>query len=168
MCLGRVSPFDCDRRLGAVTETASISSWVGRRKETTCEYFVAGATGAIGQRLVPLLIDSGHEVMGTTRTPSKVDGLRLAGATAVVLDGREGAAVRQAVLDAEPEVVVHQMTALSGDLDFRHFADSFAETNRLRTETTDQLDRGRGRSRSPDASSPRASPVGPASRAEDR
>ena len=101
--------------------------------------FVAGATGAIGQRLVPLLIDSGHKVIGTTRTPSKVDGLRLTGATAVVLDGREGAAVRRAVLDAEPDVVVHQMTALSGDLDFRHFADSFAETNRLRTETTDHL-----------------------------
>ena len=101
--------------------------------------FVAGATGAIGQRLVPLLIDSGHEVVGTTRTPSKADGLRLAGATPVVLDGRDGDAVRRAVLEAEPEVVVHQMTALSGDLDFRRFAETFAETNRLRTETTDRL-----------------------------
>ncbi len=101
--------------------------------------FVAGATGAIGQRLVPLLIDAGHEVIGTTRTPSKTDGLRLDGAAPVVLDGRDGEAVRRAVLDAEPEVVVHQMTALSGDLDLRHFADSFAETNRLRTETTDHL-----------------------------
>jgi len=99
--------------------------------------FVAGATGAIGHRLVPLLIDSGHEVVGTTRTPSKTDGLRLLGATPVVLDGREGEAVRRAVLEAEPEVVVHQMTALSGDLDFRRFAETFAETNRLRTETTD-------------------------------
>ncbi len=101
--------------------------------------FVAGATGAIGQRLVPLLIDAGHEVTGTTRTPSKTDGLRLDGATPVVLDGRDGEAVRRAVLDAEPEVVVHEMTALSGDLDLRHFAESFAETNRLRTETTDHL-----------------------------
>ena len=101
--------------------------------------FVAGATGAIGQRLVPLLIDSGHEVVGTTRTPSKTDGLRLAGATPVVLDGKDGDAVRRAVLEAEPEVVVHQMTALSGDLDFRRFAETFAETNRLRTETTDRL-----------------------------
>ncbi len=99
--------------------------------------FVAGATGAIGHRLVPLLIDSGHEVVGTTRTPSKTDGLRLSGATPVVLDGRDGEAVRRAVLEAEPEVVVHQMTALSGDLDFRRFAETFAETNRLRTETTD-------------------------------
>jgi nucleoside-diphosphate-sugar epimerase len=101
--------------------------------------FLAGATGAIGQRLVPLLIDAGHHVVGTTRTPAKVDGLRLAGATPVVLDGRDGEAVRRAVLEAEPEVVIHQMTSLSGDLDFRHFAESFAETNQLRTETTDRL-----------------------------
>jgi 2-alkyl-3-oxoalkanoate reductase len=99
--------------------------------------FVAGATGAIGQRLVPLLIDSGHEVVGTTRTPAKVDGLRLVGATPVVLDGRDDEAVRRAILEAEPEVVVHEMTALSGDLDFKRFAETFAETNRLRTETTD-------------------------------
>jgi nucleoside-diphosphate-sugar epimerase len=101
--------------------------------------FLAGATGAIGQRLVPLLIDAGHEVVGTTRTPAKVDGLRLAGASPVLLEGSDGEAVRRAVLEAEPEVVIHQMTALSGDLDFRHFAEAFAETNRLRTETTDRL-----------------------------
>jgi nucleoside-diphosphate-sugar epimerase len=101
--------------------------------------FVAGATGAIGQRLVPLLVDAGHEVVGTTRTPSKADGLRLIGATPVVLDGHDGEAVRQAVLDARPEVVVHQMTSLGGDLDMRRFAESFAETNRLRTDATDHL-----------------------------
>ena len=101
--------------------------------------FLAGATGAIGQRLVPLLIDVGHEVVGTTRAATKVDGLRLAGATPVILDGRDGEAVRRAVLQARPEVVVHQMTSLSGNLDMRHFADSFADTNRLRTETTDHL-----------------------------
>jgi 2-alkyl-3-oxoalkanoate reductase len=101
--------------------------------------FIAGATGAIGQRLVPLLIDAGHEVLGTTRTPAKADGLRITGATPVVLDGHDLDAVRHAVIDAAPEVVVHQMTALSGDLDLRHFAETFAETNRLRTKTTDHL-----------------------------
>jgi 2-alkyl-3-oxoalkanoate reductase len=100
---------------------------------------IAGATGAIGQRLVPLLIDAGHEVVGTTRTPAKADGLRITGATPVVLDGHDLDAVRHAVIDAGPEVVVHQMTALSGDLDLRHFAETFGETNRLRTETTDHL-----------------------------
>ena len=78
-------------------------------------------------------------MVGTTRTPAKIDGLRLAGATPVVLDGKDGPAVRRVVLEAEPDVVIHQMTALSGDLDFRHFAETFAETNRLRTETTDNL-----------------------------
>jgi nucleoside-diphosphate-sugar epimerase len=101
--------------------------------------FLAGATGAIGRRLVPQLVDSGHEVVGTTRTPEKVDGLRLAGATPVVLDGKDGEAVRRDVMEAKPEVVIHQMTALSGTLDFRHFAETFAETNVLRTETTDWL-----------------------------
>ena len=101
--------------------------------------FVTGATGVIGRNLVPLLVDAGHDVVGTTRTPAKMDGLRLAGATPVLLDGNDRAAVRRTVLEAEPEVVIHQMTALSGDLDFRHFAATFAETNRLRTETTEWL-----------------------------
>lgn len=101
--------------------------------------FLAGATGAIGQRLVPLLVDAGHEVVGTTTTPSKMDGLRISGATPVVLDGLDGDAVRRAVRDAEPEVVIHQMTALGGDFDLRRFAETFAVTNRLRTQTTDHL-----------------------------
>jgi nucleoside-diphosphate-sugar epimerase len=101
--------------------------------------FVAGATGAIGQRLVPLLVDAGHEVVGTTRTPSKADGLRLVGATPVVMDGHDVNAIRRAVLEARPDVVVHQMTSLSGELDLQRFAESFAETNRLRTESTDHL-----------------------------
>lgn len=101
--------------------------------------FLAGATGAIGQRLVPLLVDAGHEVVGTTTTPSKMDGLRISGATPVVLDGLDGDAVRRAVLDAQPEVVIHQMTALGGDFDLRRFAETFAVTNRLRTQTTDHL-----------------------------
>jgi 2-alkyl-3-oxoalkanoate reductase len=101
--------------------------------------FVAGATGAIGQRLVPLLVDAGHEVVGSTRTPSKTDGLRVVGATPVVMDGHDGKAIRQAVLEARPDVVVHQMTSLSNELDLQRFAESFAETNRLRTESTDHL-----------------------------
>lgn len=100
---------------------------------------LAGATGAVGQRLVPLLVDAGHDVVGTTRTPSKVGGLRLAGATPVVLDGTDGDALRRVALDARPEVVIHQMTALGGPFDLRQFAKTFAMTNRLRTEATDHL-----------------------------
>jgi 2-alkyl-3-oxoalkanoate reductase len=101
--------------------------------------FVAGATGAIGRRLVPLLVSNGHTVVGTTRTPGKAEALRAAGASPVVLDALDRDAVIDAVGRAEPEVVVHELTALAGFTDFRKFDESFAATNRLRTEGTDHL-----------------------------
>jgi nucleoside-diphosphate-sugar epimerase len=97
---------------------------------------VMGATGAVGQRLLPMLIDDGHEVVATTRTPSKADGLRALGALPVVCDALDREAVLGAVAGAEPEVVVHQMTALAGGMDPRRFDRTFAQTNRLRTEGT--------------------------------
>lgn len=101
--------------------------------------FVAGATGALGRRLVPLLVAHGHEVVGTTRTPGKADALRAAGARPMVLDALDPDAVRTALIQAEPEVVVHQLTALAGFTDFRKLDDGFAATNRLRIEGTDHL-----------------------------
>ncbi len=101
--------------------------------------FVAGATGAIGRRLVPLLVSNGHTVIGTTRIERKADGLRAAGATPVVLDARDRDAVVESVVKAEPDVVVHELTALDGFTDFRRFDEGFAATNRLRTEGTDNL-----------------------------
>ena len=101
--------------------------------------FVAGATGALGKRLVPLLVANGHEVVGMTRSPEKVESLRAVGADAVVADALDADAVLRAVWEAGPEVVVHELTALSGDFDFRKFERTFAETNRLRTEGTDHL-----------------------------
>jgi 2-alkyl-3-oxoalkanoate reductase len=101
--------------------------------------FVAGATGALGRRLVPLLVANGHTVVGTTRTPDKADALRAAGATPVVLDALDRDAVIDAVGRAEPEVVVHELTALAGFTDFRKLDEGFAATNRLRTEGTDHL-----------------------------
>ena len=101
--------------------------------------FLAGATGAIGRRLVPLLVDAGHDVVGSTRTPAKAESLRLAGVRGVVLEGHDGDAIMRSVADARPDVVIHQMTALGGELDLRRFARTFAETNRLRTEGTDHL-----------------------------
>jgi nucleoside-diphosphate-sugar epimerase len=101
--------------------------------------FVAGATGALGRRLVPLLVANGHTVVGTTRTPGKAQALRAAGATPVVLDALDRDAVIDAVGRAEPEVVVHELTALTGFTDFRKFDEGFAATNRLRTEGTDHL-----------------------------
>jgi 2-alkyl-3-oxoalkanoate reductase len=101
--------------------------------------FVAGATGVLGRRLVPLLVANGHTVVGTTRTPAKAPALRAAGATPVVLDALDREAVIDALVRAEPEVVVHELTALGGFTDFRKFAEGFAVTNRLRTEGTDNL-----------------------------
>jgi nucleoside-diphosphate-sugar epimerase len=101
--------------------------------------FVAGATGALGRILVPQLVAGGHEVTGLTRTPSKQDLIRDLGARPVVADALDPEAVARAVAEAEPEVIVHQLTALSGSIDMRHLERDFAETNRLRTEGTDHL-----------------------------
>ncbi len=100
---------------------------------------VAGATGALGRELVPQLVAAGHEVTGMTRSPRAIDGLRALGAGAVVADALDAAAVREAVAKTRPEVVVHQLTALKGDIDPKKFDESFAMTNRLRTEGTDNL-----------------------------
>jgi nucleoside-diphosphate-sugar epimerase len=101
--------------------------------------FVAGASGALGTQLVPQLVGHGHEVVGMTRTPSKRAALRALGARPVVADALDPEAVARAVAAAEPEVIVHQLTALSGPLDMRHIDRYFATTNRLRTEGTDHL-----------------------------
>jgi 2-alkyl-3-oxoalkanoate reductase len=109
------------------------------REGAAMRIFIAGASGAIGRRLVPMLAANGHRVIGTTTTPGKVDALRSTGAGAVVLDVLDRAAVREALLHAEPDVVVHEATALAGFSDFRKFDQGFAMTNRLRTEGTDNL-----------------------------
>src|SRR4051794_36396268 len=101
--------------------------------------FVAGATGAIGRRLVPKLVERGHEVVATTSRREKVDGLWALGATPVILDGLDGAAVGAAVASAEPAAIVHQMTALAGRSDLRRFDRWFARTNELRTRGTEHL-----------------------------
>jgi 2-alkyl-3-oxoalkanoate reductase len=91
--------------------------------------FVAGATGVVGKRLVPLLVASGYEVVGMTRARAKEAWLRQVGAEPVVADGLDRAAVMQAVLRAEPEVVIHEMTGLTGVKSFKKFDDEFALTN---------------------------------------
>jgi nucleoside-diphosphate-sugar epimerase len=101
--------------------------------------FVAGATGALGTQLVPQLVANGHEVVGMTRTASKQQALRAMGARPVVADALDPDAVARVVAEAEPEVIVHQLTALSGRLDLRHPDRFFAMTNRLRIEGTDHL-----------------------------
>lgn len=101
--------------------------------------FIAGASGAVGRSLIPLLTSNGHTVTGTTRSAAKADALRALGAEPVMLDGLDRAAVLAAVAAARPDAIVHQMTALAGLADMRHFERAFAQTNRLRTEGTDHL-----------------------------
>ena len=101
--------------------------------------FVAGATGAIGRQLVPLLVARNHDVVGTTRSAKKVDLLRGLGADAAVVDGLDAVAVGEAVARAKPDVIIHQMTALAGKPDLRHFDRWFAGTNQLRTKGTEHL-----------------------------
>jgi 2-alkyl-3-oxoalkanoate reductase len=101
--------------------------------------FVAGAAGAIGVRLVPQLVARGHHVTATTRSGAKLQQLRELGAEPVVVDGLNQAAVTETVQAAKPEVIVHEMTALSSKADLKHFDTWFAPTNRLRTRGTDNL-----------------------------
>jgi 2-alkyl-3-oxoalkanoate reductase len=101
--------------------------------------FLAGATGALGSRLGPLLVAGGHHVTGTTRSDTKAAGLRAQGVEPATLDALDREAVKDAVAKAQPDVIVHQLTAISGPANLRRFDNFFAATNRLRTEGTDNL-----------------------------
>ncbi|MDB5516783.1 MAG: dehydrogenase [Tardiphaga sp.] len=101
--------------------------------------FIAGATGAVGRRLIPLLVSAGHSVVGLTHTPAKAGMITAFGAKAVVADGLDERAIGEAVASSEPDVVVHEMTDLKDASDLRHFDRAFASSNRLRTEGTDIL-----------------------------
>ena len=104
----------------------------------TMKVFVAGATGAIGRQLVPRLVDAGHEVHGMTRSASKQQLVRDMGAEPVVADALDADQVAAAVARAQPDVIVHELTAI-GPMDLRHFDRAFETTNRLRTQGTDHL-----------------------------
>lgn len=105
--------------------------------------FVAGGTGVVGRRLVPRLVDRGHQVTATTTSAGKVGLLAKLGADAVVMDGLDSVSVGRAVAQARPDVIVHQMSGISlahgGKPDLKHMDRWFAITNRLRTEGTDHL-----------------------------
>jgi nucleoside-diphosphate-sugar epimerase len=100
---------------------------------------VAGATGAIGKQLLPRLVADGHEVVGITRSEAKIALIEEMGASGVVANVLDPDAVARVVAETSPEVIIHQVTALNRPFDTRHFDETFAETNRLRTEGTDHL-----------------------------
>jgi len=101
--------------------------------------FVAGASGAIGTRLVPQLIDAEHEVIGTSTSTAGADRVRALGAEAIVLDLLDRDAVRRAVLESSPDAIVHEATALRDATFSRNLDSQFVQTNRVRTEGTDAL-----------------------------
>jgi nucleoside-diphosphate-sugar epimerase len=105
--------------------------------------FLAGGTGVLGRRLIPQLVDRGHQVTATTTSAAKAGLVEQLGAEAVVMDGLDAASVGEAVGAARPDAIVNQMTGLStahaGKPDLKHIDRFFATTNRLRTEGTDHL-----------------------------
>jgi 2-alkyl-3-oxoalkanoate reductase len=110
-----------------------------QQEEIAMRVLVVGATGAIGRQLVPQLIAAGHQVSATTRSATKLDGLRATGAEPMVVDGLDAAAVGAAVARAEPDVIVHEMTAIPATMNIRKFGETFAVTNELRTAGLDHL-----------------------------
>ena len=100
--------------------------------------FVAGASGAVGRPLMPMLVAAGHEVTGSTRSQHRAETIRAGGAEAAVVDALDAGALRRAVSDAAPEVVVHELTALPDRFDPRD-PDIYAATNRLRSDGTRNL-----------------------------
>ncbi|HEY7935019.1 MAG TPA: NAD(P)-dependent oxidoreductase [Solirubrobacteraceae bacterium] len=98
--------------------------------------FVAGATGVIGRRLVPMLLAAGHQVTGMTRSSQRAQALRDQGAESVIADALDQAAVRDAVLAAEPEAVIHQLTSIPQRVNPRKIGRDFLLNDRLRSEGT--------------------------------
>jgi nucleoside-diphosphate-sugar epimerase len=101
--------------------------------------FLAGATGAIGARLTPLLLDAGYEVFGTTRSQAKATALQAAGAKPIVVDVFDAPALSQAMAAVRPEIVIHQLTDLPAGLDPSRMTEGIARTTRIRTEGTRNL-----------------------------
>jgi NAD(P)-dependent dehydrogenase (short-subunit alcohol dehydrogenase family) len=100
---------------------------------------LAGAAGAIGSRLVPLLLDAGHAVVGTTRSPAKADMLRASGVEPLVVDVFEAGVLKDAVVSIRPEIVIHQLTDLPPGLDPSGMAQAIAGNARIRDEGTRNL-----------------------------
>jgi nucleoside-diphosphate-sugar epimerase len=101
--------------------------------------FLAGATGAIGKPLLPMLVSAGHTVTATTQHEDKMMSIHSAGAIPMLVNALNKQEVLGAVEKARPEIIIHQLTAIPANLNLRHFDEGFALTNRLRIEGTDYL-----------------------------
>jgi len=101
--------------------------------------FLAGASGAIGRRLTPLLLAAGHHVTGMTRKPDAARGLEAAGLAAVIVDAFDESALKRAVTNARPDIVIHQLTDLPRVFDETELAASLPRNARIRIEGTRNL-----------------------------
>src|SRR5436190_14379284 len=101
--------------------------------------FLAGATGAIGRRLMPLLLAAGHEVTGTTRSAANAEELKASGVTPAVADAFDAGALERAVIAARPEIIIHQWTDLPKIFDEAGLAAAYPRNARIRTEGTRNL-----------------------------
>jgi uncharacterized protein YbjT (DUF2867 family) len=102
--------------------------------------FLAGASGVIGRSLIGLLLGAGHEVTGMTRPAARAEEIRARGAQAAVADALDAQALREAVVAARPEGVIHQLTALPPRIHPRRYGEALAPTNVLRRERTRDLE----------------------------
>ncbi|MES2222436.1 MAG: NAD(P)-dependent oxidoreductase [Acidobacteriota bacterium] len=100
---------------------------------------VAGASGAIGRRLIPKLVHAGHAVAGMTHTASKAGQVRAMGADPLIVDALDASAVTAAIRDLRLDAIVHELTAIPAKLNMRKYEQEFVLTNRLRSEGTDNL-----------------------------
>ena len=112
--------------------------------------FLAGAAGVIGRRLTPLLLAHGHAVWGTTRSPGNVEFLRKLGVRLVVVDVFDAEALATAVLDAKPEIVMHQLTDLAAVQDPAQRSSALARNAHIREEAQPCYSRAQGRGASAD------------------
>jgi nucleoside-diphosphate-sugar epimerase len=101
--------------------------------------FLAGGTGAIGRRLIPMLLEDGHEVIGLARSPEAADQVSRLGVSPAIADALDRNAVVAAIEEARPDAIVHQLTAIRSPLDPKRIDSQLAPTNRLRTEGTKNL-----------------------------
>src|SRR3954451_18731102 len=108
-------------------------------RQDTMRVFVAGASGALGSRLVPQLIAAGHDVIGTHKSPASAELIRMLGAAPVMVDLLDASAVRKAVLENEPDAIVHEATALANVKFSRNMDELIATTSDLRTRGADAL-----------------------------
>jgi 2-alkyl-3-oxoalkanoate reductase len=110
-----------------------------KRRRANMRVLIAGAGGAVGQRLVPLMAQAGHTVAALTRSESKRESLSRMGAMVFIADALDPKSVDQAIATFRPNAIVNQLTSIPPNIDLRHFDRDFALTNRLRTEGTDNL-----------------------------